>query len=69
MPFLRESSSVDCQAGQEGINRLPAFIGQIDERVRREPDLLGASAWKFGPRQQADGAVKAGHSDLVSVKR
>ncbi len=47
----------------------PAFMGPIAERVRREADLPVTSAWGFGTPQLAQGALEAGHLDLVSVGR
>ena len=47
----------------------PAFMGDIAERVRREADIPVTSAWGFGTPQLAEGAVKAGQLDLVSVGR
>ncbi|EIK94421.1 xenobiotic reductase A [Pseudomonas sp. M47T1] len=47
----------------------PAFMGPIAERVRREADLPVTSAWGFGTPQLAEGALTAGHLDLVSVGR
>ncbi|KPA91268.1 MULTISPECIES: NADH:flavin oxidoreductase/NADH oxidase [Pseudomonas] len=47
----------------------PAFMGPIAERVRREADIPVTSAWGFGTPQLAEGALKAGHLDLVSVGR
>lgn len=47
----------------------PAFMGPIAERVRREAALPVTSAWGFGTPQLAEGALQAGHLDLVSVGR
>jgi hypothetical protein len=47
----------------------PAFMGPIAERVRREAGIPVTSAWGFGTPQLAEGALQAGHLDLVSVGR
>ncbi|MBX8552971.1 NADH:flavin oxidoreductase/NADH oxidase [Pseudomonas cichorii] len=47
----------------------PAFMGPVAERVRREVGLPVTSAWGFGTPQLAEGALKAGQLDLVSVGR
>jgi 2,4-dienoyl-CoA reductase-like NADH-dependent reductase (Old Yellow Enzyme family) len=47
----------------------PAFMGPIAERVRREAGIAVTSAWGFGTPQLAEGALQAGHLDLVSVGR